>query len=337
MAANQIAVFVACIPLARWLKLLLGLGVLALLIWSVAVLMMLSEEALRSGIPWNAGWRGFWMPMTIIGLALGLVMGLLYMLCVLIVTPSTANRALGARLYMTVGTLVGTVGLVWWARFDKIYEPLVGLVCVFVPLLCVAFLVSISERQKIGPRIRRSIPRRWTLRIPAFLFYSGAGGGVVWSLLLLTMVLLASYLCVWTGGSRSVYGDYRLCRQFLLVLSLYVVGYGFAGLLLQRTLLKHWIRPHLTWGICALLMILLCVFPMIVAFFMKVEFLNDRQAPWFFGNPFALIYYQGRMPFFLTVGIVFAAVAFLPNAIWLIRQVRQFQPLEQEPTEPIDA
>lgn len=338
LAANQITVFVACLPVARWLKILLGLGVLALLVWAVAIFVMMTEEALRQGIPWNAGWRNFWMPLTFIFLAIGLVMGLLYILCVVIVTPSTASRALGARIYITLATLIGIAVLCVWAWMEKMDDPLYIVPGLFVPLLCAALFVSLSERRQLGPRVRRSIPRHRPIRALAFLFYSGAGGGATWSLLLMAVVLGCTYIpFVFEAHGFHLGHDYEECQSFFLVMALYFVGYGFAGLLLQRTVLKRWIKPHLTWGISFVIMILFCVVPMIVAFFMKVEFINYKQAGWFFGNPFALIYYHSRVELFQTVGTIFASAAFLANTLWLIQQMRQFQPLEKSASESIAA
>jgi hypothetical protein len=332
--ANQVTIFVACLPVAKWLKTVLGLGVIIGLISAVSMMSMMSQEVLRSGIQWSTHWRMFWAPVLSCFGGAAMAVGLLHVVSVAMITPGTANRALVVRIYVTLSTVISMILLTVWAVVERTIEFLFPLLVVFVPIFCVSFLAGISERRNLGPRIRRTIPRHALLRIPTFFFYSGAGSGIIWSLLMLALILgycgLWS-LWPWIGSSMRKNPDFDLSCFYALVVSLYIVGYGFSGLILQRTILKSLIKPALTWGVSFIVMIVFCLTPMIVAFFLKVDFNYRHGVGWFFGNPFALVMYRDDYDFFKMISISFSTLTFLANLPWLVNRIRQFKPLKNEP------
>ena len=82
--------------------------------------------------------------------------------------------------------------------------PLTVWVVVMTVLGCLAVVVAVNEREQWSPRTARTIPRRWWLRVPAFLFYSGAAGGVLHALLLFALTGLTVLL--WCDGTWVIHG-----------------------------------------------------------------------------------------------------------------------------------
>jgi hypothetical protein len=62
-------------------------------------------------------------------------------------------------------------------------------------LFSLNLIIVVNEREHRGPRVAQTIPRRWWLRWPVFLFCNGAAGGVVFSVIMLGLTALA--VLVW--------------------------------------------------------------------------------------------------------------------------------------------
>src|SRR5262249_12470603 len=117
------------------------------------------------------------------------VTGLLFAWSVAVVSPPSSNRALPVRFYVLAGWLVtGGVAVLLTRRF-RVPIPLDLWMDTVVILLCAQVPTSINDGGQGGPRVARTIPQRWWLRGPAFLLYSGAGGGVLFSVLLLALTI----------------------------------------------------------------------------------------------------------------------------------------------------
>jgi hypothetical protein len=55
-------------------------------------------------------------------------------------------------------------------------------------LFSLQFAISVCERDGWGARVARRIPRSPLLRVPAFIFYSGAAGGIAFGVIGATRV-----------------------------------------------------------------------------------------------------------------------------------------------------
>src|SRR5262249_30252199 len=129
------------------------------------------------------------------------VIGLLFAWSVAVVSPPSSNRALPVRLYVFVGWLVtGGVAALLTRRFREPL-PLYLWMDTVVSLLCAQVLTSINEREQWGRRGARPIPRQWWVGGRPFLCSSGAGGGVLFSALLLPLPIALPSLALehWDG------------------------------------------------------------------------------------------------------------------------------------------
>ena len=95
--------------------------------------------------------------------------------------PPSANRTLPVRLYALLLTAASGAAAYAWARHVRAAPPVYIWMVFGVALAATHMQVAVSERDRWGPRVARAIPRRAWLRPAAFVFYSGAAGGVPFS------------------------------------------------------------------------------------------------------------------------------------------------------------
>jgi len=290
---------------------------------------ILADELLRLGIGSMMTTREFWLVLGLILALVGMAEGLLYVLSVAIISPNTVNRALPVRLYLTSIWLISGVACVGCAFHYMVYEVItiwgVAALCLFG----LALMASISEREVLGPRIRRSIPQKPLRRMVAFFFYSGAGGGLLWCSLILALTLgvMIFSLPPFPRVGRFFYSYSATSFNFDLAgMLLYLLGYALMGIFVRRKFLSQWFRPDMTWGISAMLTVIFCVVPIVIAFFLKVDLDYERNYMWYLGNPGAIFWYQQYSERFLIAGSVWAGLGLILNVRWLMNQIHQFKP-----------
>ena len=121
-------------------------------------------------------------------------------------------------------------------------------------------LTAINEREQWGHRVTRTIPRRWWLRGPLFLFYSGSGGGVLFLVLLLTLTIALPSLALmhWNEFFVSPLGRLTLEANYrntltLVLLALYTFDYCLTAVWLRAVLLPGRIKAAHTWALAPIL------------------------------------------------------------------------------------
>ena len=197
----QCGILIGCIPTNRALKVILGvvwLVVTVVAFVTLLVAMFAPGGLLNSGLgsqlnSWNF-WRGA------LGVLVGgaVFIGLLARLSIALISPVSANRALPVRIFLTAAwILTGAGGAVWSIGVND-FTPIVVWATVHILLHSVGLFIAVSERESLGQRVRRTIPRRWFLRLLGFFFYSGDACGVAWSslMIILTLLFVGAWLSV---------------------------------------------------------------------------------------------------------------------------------------------
>jgi hypothetical protein len=197
-----------------------------------------------------------------------------------------------------------------------------------------ALVVVVSNQDQLSLRVRRNIPGRRWLRVPAFLFYNGAAGGLVWvSLLAFATLLIASAVIIEAGRLPHFRGyDPIYANEFVeltLAAILYCLAYGLTALYIQRRFFPR--RPAKLAGVLTVLLpALWAVIPNLVLFFQdRLTFNAVEQTQ--LGNVFNafMVREAGQRSAHIYFSATWAALVLLLNLPWFIRQVKAFIPPER--------
>jgi hypothetical protein len=293
----QATLFLAAIPApaaVRGLFLLLALGGL---LGTFTSTQSMTHSLMRYGVgPALDSWE-FWAGALAMAVTVLAMVGTVFVWSVAVLSPPSANRSLPVRLYLVFFWLITWTAATVWSRQAKHLEPLAAWVLVNGLLFATMLVVGISEREQWGARVARTIPRRWWLRGPAFLLYSGAAGGLAFAVLMLGLTIGLGLVAADSLGNialaTALIGGYRLAAniKLTLLLVLYVYCYGLSGVLVRRMVFGRHLKPNGTWLVVVLLLGLGCVLPYMAAYFFDPEALHySRREPlWQMTNPFAAI------------------------------------------------
>ena len=365
-AGIQCAILIGALPVKWVFKLILGMLWLGCLIVVAPPLFgqaVLPGGLLDLGIASRIGSWQFWS-ISLCALVVGLtIMGTLALLAAVAISPLSANRALPVRIFCTVAWLITGVGAAVWSYSSNSIVPIGGWGFLHVVLYSIGLFFAISERENLGMRIRRSIPRLWLLRPFTFLFYSGAGGGVAWSCLM--MILTFAFIVTWStffpfmGFPMNVHEIlWRLSIEIAFFLSgalgthliqhglhifdfdrfffyalpvfaLYTFSYALGASLVRRCFLANRVSTHHTWVIgLALIGFSTTIIPVFLFLY-----LGTWSVDCFIASPIAPFLYldlhHDLMDKSAAVAIGSAILVSVLSIPWFVRQYSNFQPVWQ--------
>jgi len=343
-AAILVAIFFACLPISKVFKSLFAAGGGVFLFMTLVPLVAAFFNMMESGVgSMMIGSANFWGTFGTVTTVIAAAALMLYFLSVALISPASANRALPLRIYLTFLWLLGLgISLAWTdtARDARVILPW-GIISSV--LLVIALVVVISNNDQLSLRVRRDIPARPALRAPAFLFYNGAAGGLIWVGLLLAATfgissLFTRHATEWFVGIRTFSSDgqwdFELSWGAIL---LYVFAYALTALFLHRQFLPR--RPAKLAGILAILLPgAWALVPNIVLFFLnQLSWTSLEKLQ--IGNLFNLFILRDQSLKYMHVvcGAIWVAVMLALNARWFARQARQFQPLNPASEPPVIA
>jgi hypothetical protein len=342
-ASIQLAVFLAVIPGNRVLKALVGLGALSTMVYIFVMTLGISILFLEFGFGTSLDSGEFLAAAVGVTASILAATGLLFAWSVALVSPASANRAVGPRVAMLLVWL--TTGVVFgvWASATESAWPVVGWTVGMGLLFSLGVVIAVNEREQWGPRVARTIPRSGLLRVPAFLLYSGAAGGILFALLMLGLTELAAWW--WGDANPLARGEDYLggTIEMMAVVALYTFAFTLTAVLVRR-LLGRQIRPEFTWVVMLLLLALGCTVPFVFSFLVFYRHWNyETHYYWLLTNPFAAVvevatshsrYRDSSHAWtFFTFALTWAALAAALNVPWFIRQVERFQPPRRQAGE----
>jgi hypothetical protein len=336
--AVQLDVFLAVASPNRVFKVILGLLSVAGLGFAFIGLMIGTLDVLNVGGGPLLESPAFWPRAGVIASGALAVFGLLFAWSVALVSPPSANRAWGVRLCL-VAVWLGT-GVFFGIAHQTDPQERNGAIAVWAVLMAGLFglgmVIAVNEREHWGPRVARTIPRRRWLRGPAFLFYSGAAGGVVFSALMIGL----TGLVIWVWGQvappqaprKGGPPDFPAVLKMITLIGLYSYAYALTAVLLR----KVWplkVPAAYTWVLCLFLLALGCTVPPLTSFLLLGrEWRYETHFAWLLSNPFAAVAnaadqrYDHLSSVFLTFAGVWAGVVTLLSLPWYGRQLRGFRP-----------
>jgi hypothetical protein len=325
--AVQVAIFLACLPISKSLKILIGLAAAILMLFMVTQLTRGFAELMIEGVGSMMSNRSFWAAfLTVSGVYLSATL-LLHFLSIALISPPSANRALAVRIYMTVVWLVGLAISLAWVMVQNEARLILPWAIVSFVVFSISLVVIVSNQDTLSVRVQRTIPERLPLRALAFLFYNGAAGGLLWAAVLLG----ATFVIMWIVAGFSFYRGTVLSDDLYSLLYssgaavCYAFDYALVGLFLHRKFLGR--RSARLAGIFAVMVpAAWSLLPVLFYFFMNRLAMRDLERIQL-GNLFN-IFVVGVAPQ-KQQHLLFAAgwlvLMIVLNLKWFLRQVKRFQ------------
>lgn len=364
-AGIQCAILIGALPVKWVSKLILGmlwLGFLIVVVPSLFGQVIMPGGLLDVGFATHMGTLRFWsisLGVMVTGLTF---MCLLALLAAAAISPLSANRALPVRAFATVAWFLTGVGAAVWSYSNNSIVPVGGWGFLHILLYSIGLFIAVNERENLGMRIRRSIPRRWLLRPFAFLFYSGAGGGLAWSclMMILTFVFIGMWLDLFPSminitelheyfwvlstevgfflsnalGTRllrhgfHIY-DFDQLFSALVLFALYSFSYALGASLIRRRFLAAPVSECHTWVIGLVLFGFSTTIVPTILFFQS----GTWSAECLIASPIGAFLYLGARPDLETkiaaIAIGSAIIVGVLSIPWFVRQYSNFQPVWQ--------
>lgn len=341
LAGTAVAVLFGSIPgnwAVRIVFALVALNVLFSLAWtSIASVFGLLEWGGLEVDRWE-----FWAAAGTAAAAVLAVVGLFLSFAVALISPPSSNRAFPVRLAMLLIWILSAGIAAGWAYYQNDAAPVLVWLIVLSILYGLGLLIAIGERQHWSPRVARTIPRRWWARVPAFLLYSGAAGGIVYTALMIGLTVFAGIAAVELFGPRL---SEEVVPRVVGVLALYVFAYCMVSLFLTRASPRFAARPALTFLVALVLLILGSLVPFLLGYFIsRDDYFVDRLSNnpwWWIANPVAAAIEVGNrgrfQQIYFTCAASAAGLVTLLALPWFYRQWRRFRPpepvLDAQPAE----
>ena len=336
--AIQCTILLGCLPANRVFKIILGLGwfflIIAFIPWHIALTTIVpGVNLLDRGVGSQIGSWEF------LAVALGVLItgsaciGLLAKLAIALISPLSANRALPVRIYVTVVWLVTGIGAAIWSVATGVAAPIGICASVHVLLQCIGLFIAVSERESLGHRVRQSIPRTRLIRPLAFLFYSGAGGGVAWSSSMMILTLL--FVAVLSGVFPNMWGgnEFEEFMTCMVALGMFALSYTLAASLIRRRVLANRVAGCHTWLIALVLIGIATTIIPLILFLLS----GTWDKGWLVGSPIGPILFSDNGDSELLSGsaqLAGACAVFIGalNLPWFINQIINFHPPRQRTT-----
>lgn len=323
---TQIAIFVACLPVGRAFKLILGLIAFIQLVLGYISAMATAGGMLWEGIGSTVGTANFWQWTGIVALNYASQLGLLFVLSVALIKPASANRALPVRLYLTAIWLIGGAAALLGSWVEATHDPVIYWQIAFKILFAFSILVAVSERDWPGQRVLRAVPKSGLKRYFSFFFFSGSANGLAWAV---AMIAKTYFVCwIWW----SLFPNFKSLPEFvgstrwMTVMNLYILCYALTAALLRRYLLKR-ISTKLTWLFSLMLIALGSTIPFLIGTLMFMNSPNwwqEDYGRWLVGNPFIWDVAAHR-ELYLSIGILWAVMAIAFSLHWFIERAKNFK------------
>lgn len=328
-AATQVAILVAALPTSRIFKVLLGFAGLALLFTLFVSGLGMSYALTHTGV------AGFSFSMGAGAGGLTVLLGavftgvLAFVFSVAAIMPPASDRARPVRKTILGVWLLSGAATLAQGRFLGSAggeTPFVVWLVLATALLGLSLIAAVSERETLGPRVRRSIPEAGLERAIAFLFTSGRAGGLAFGVILIgATFLVATQATGLMKLSRSP--DISSALEKMLGVDLYLLAYALTALLVASRL-KGRLPPGTTWIVALVLVVFGAWIPPLLG----VLFFQARDSaslfPWLALNPFAALD-GAHASVYLTVAGFWAGIASLLSIPWFLSEVRAFRPLRE--------
>ncbi len=257
---SVLALFIGCLPASKPFKILLAAVFFFFTFLTYPPVMAIAAQAMRVGYGASVLTVRFWTGVFAFTATILAVDAILLIVTTAMLMPPVANRALPIRSTLAVMWAV-TYGV---AALFTLVNGTDGVLNTWaagaIVVISLVLLSAIGERESWAPRVARVIPTNPLRRAIAFVFFSGAGGGILWALLFYAATIALYALTHVGSNSIRELADAALC----------MMAYALTAALIRRKWLTR-IPPRVTWAIALVLFLILAIVPALVAFLLDAE------------------------------------------------------------------
>ncbi|KAF1080876.1 MAG: hypothetical protein GQF41_2690 [Candidatus Rifleibacterium amylolyticum] len=296
-----------------------GAGLLFQVITFFSLLGM-SSEMIRYGLDrtFNSGY--LFSSLATFVVFMSLLIYMLYHAAAAVVAPAGTNRMLPVRVASTILWLVTLLLCAYWAGISASSEIFVvwGFLSSYV--LSMACLIAVSERDYVTERVAREIPKGFFRARVAFLFFSGAAGGLAWILVMqiLTFVIALVAAGLQPSGfthGRGMMNDYMLYAGSFYC---YMLGYALLASFIRRIFLSEQIDIRNTWVVALLTCAVFSLVPILAGGIIGLD-----SETLLIANPLYVTAVR-RSDSVLLFAALLAIISLIVNTPWLSRQFRDY-------------
>lgn len=323
--ASIVALFLGCIPASKPFRFVLGIGFCGLTLMSYAGLASVITSVIRTSTGSMFASPDFWsgvIATTVLVVGLDAV---LLVVTTTIITPPAANRALPIRAMASIVWLLSLGAATRLVFKSSDGDPLEMWATAMIALITIVLCSAIGERETWGPRVARTIPRNVFKRAFAFLFYSGGGGGTLWTIVFFALTTAAYAIVMKLRPPVTLSVGKSVSAVVFVEAALCFLSYALTGLFLRRRWL-HRVPPRATWAIGLMIFLAVAIVPPLVllAGYSGTAALKQHYDIITILNPFPRL--EGAAHALrLPVLIAWAIAAFVVNVPWIAEQWRAFR------------
>lgn len=325
IVSSQIAILVACLPVNRAFKFMIGLAMLVIFLVGYSATLAFTSDVILRGTGSTIGDANFWQWVGILALVFCGLLGSFFVLSVALIMPLSANRALPVRLFLTTVWIISGAAAVLGSWVEATHDPLFFWQASFNAIFAISLFAAVSERDMPGRRVLRDVPRFGLKRTMSFFFFSGSASGLAWATVMTTVTYVVCWIWWRLFPDFSNTDDLIEVTRWFTVMNLFLFCYVMTGALLRRHLLTR-VGVDLTWLIGVALVGIGSSVPFLIGMLFFVNNVNWWQTDygrWLVGNPFVWDI-EAHRGLYLSVGVIWAVLVIAFNLHWFIDRVRMF-------------
>ena len=331
LVAAQAGVFIAAMRISAGLRIIIGILALPAALWIIATGTTLILMEWISVVNFDAD---DWIMVGSVVAAVLAIGGLMFCMSVAITAPATTNRARLPRIYLTV-MWAASLGVAVFAvnRADR-FDSVSSWCLMWSVVNSLSMLFAGSERRQLGPRLLRSIPRFRPLRVIAFLYTSGAAGGLLWAVCLQCLSGIA-LVVVWSlqVPRPTMYGADTIYSLVLHYSSIpcFTLAYILGAAALRDSLARR-LSPGTTAPMAMFAAAMFSIVPLVTASLINPRGW-DRDTWYYFANPLGAMFardYLHDSQRIALFGLIAAVLVSLSMFGWFRHQIRAFRPAGAE-------
>ncbi len=192
------------------------------------------------------------------------------------ISPKASNRVFPLKVFLFITWLIFLIVSIFWCKYYNSKDFLYVFIFIFTLISSIGVAISASERDELGVRIKKQVPKSFIKRILIFPFFTGICSALIYyTIMFLLTITIIAFIDVF-------YGSYD--KGILVVLSgiyLFSLLFAILGYRIKKIKLLQKIKIMTPTIIAILLFLISLLAPVLIMFVLFLG--NDiRDCPYLF-------------------------------------------------------